>query len=59
MIVTFRKFCDRCGKSIAEGTGADVLKHTTHNKAHPTRHLCERCYGEVFEKQIKKEGGAK
>lgn len=59
MVVTFRKYCDRCGKSIVEGTGAEVLKHTVNGVAHPTRHLCERCYGEVFERQIKKESGVR
>lgn len=58
MTVAIEKYCDRCGKRIASGTGADVFKHTTDN-AHPTRHLCERCYAEVFEKVITKERKSK
>lgn len=60
MIVKMEMFCDICKKRIAPATGAIVLKHTVGTNAHPTRHLCERCYGEVFEKSIKAaEGGAK
>ena len=55
MIVTFGRFCDRCGKRIMDGTGAEVLKHTVGKSFHPRRHLCEKCYAEVFERQIKKE----
>lgn len=54
MNVTIVKYCDKCGKRITSGTGAEVLKHTT-DKAHPVRHLCERCYVEVFAKAIAKE----
>ena len=60
MTVTIKKYCDKCGKTISEGSGAEVLKHTVNCQAHPTRHLCERCYAEVFERQIAKDkGGAK
>lgn len=54
MNVAIERYCDKCGKRIASGTGAEVFKHTT-DKAHPTRHLCERCYTEVFAKAISKE----
>ena len=55
MIVSFAQYCDRCRKRMDNATGAEVYKHTVGNKCHPTRHLCERCYAEVFEKQIKLE----
>lgn len=58
MNVTFKRYCDKCGKSIVNGTGAEVIKHTT-DRAHPTRHLCERCYSEVFAKAIAKESEVK
>lgn len=58
MIVTVMKYCDACGKAVRPGTGAEVLKHTVNCEAHPIRHLCERCYAEVFARQIAKEGGA-
>lgn len=54
MNVVIERYCDKCGKRIASGTGAEVFKHTT-DRAHPMRHLCERCYAEVFEKSIAKE----
>lgn len=55
MIVTFKRYCDKCGKTIADGSGAEVLKHTVNCQSHPTRHLYERCYAEVFGRQIAKE----
>lgn len=54
MNVVIERYCDKCGNHIASRTGAEVLKYTT-DKAHPIRHLCERCYAEVFEKVITKE----
>lgn len=56
-VEAIRVYCDSCGKKVAAGTGAQVLKNTVRGcPAHPIRHLCERCYAQVFEKAIKKEG---
>ena len=53
-VEAIRVYCDSCGKKVAAGTGAQVLKNTVRGcDAHPIRHLCERCYAQVFEKAIK------
>lgn len=46
MTMTY-EVCDKCRKSIQEGTGAVVLKRTT-DKAYPTMNLCEDCFRQVF-----------
>jgi len=59
MRVVMAEYCDRCGRRVAQGMGAEVHKRTVKGVSHPTRHLCERCYGAVFEKALEREFDAR